>query len=315
MSRTSPDTEPDPPPTPPFQGGGAQPGSPYQPTTRAAAPSASPAARSYRLLPAPAPLPEREGLGVGRLARVANVARSGDRPTPNPSLPGRGAQPGLPCQPTTRAAAPSASPAARSYRLLPAPAPLPEREGLGVGRLARVANVARSGDRPTPNPSLPGRGAQPGLPCQPTTRAAAPSASPAARSYRLLPAPAPLPEREGLGVGRLARVANVARSGDRPTPNPSLPGRGAQPGLPCQPTTRAAAPSASPAARSYRLLPAPAPLPGREGLGVGRSARVAKVVRYGDRPTPDPSLSGRGAERAHTSTGAVSRSASPNTRR
>ena len=40
----------------------------------------------------------------------------------------------------------------------------------------------------------------------------------------------------------------------------------------------------------------PSPLPEREGLGVGRPACVATVRSCGSRPTPDPSLSGRGEE-------------------
>ena len=40
------------------------------------------------------------------------------------------------------------------------------------------------------------------------------------------PPSAPLPEREGLGVGRPDRATDVPACGNRPTPNPSLPGRG-----------------------------------------------------------------------------------------
>lgn len=40
------------------------------------------------------------------------------------------------------------------------------------------------------------------------------------------PQTAPLPEREGLGVGRPVHVATAKTQGNQPTPNPSLPGRG-----------------------------------------------------------------------------------------
>ena len=162
-----------------------------------------------------------------------------------------------------------------------------------------AAQRSRYGETPTPNPSLAGRGIERrclGQACglQTSTPAFAGSLR---RSRPGGPVqPAPLPGREGLGVGWPA--AERSRYGETPTPNPSPAGRGI--GRRCLDKACGLPTSIPASAGSLRRsrpggLVQPAPLPGREGLGVGWPA--AERSRYGETPTPNPSPAGRGIER------------------